>query len=117
MRISGRRPIKWEDLYQALKREIHEEISVIPQIGALRFVRECIAARDNNRRLPAEFHQLELFFECMISAEPVTGILPDSTQAGIEWLTIDQLRERQFFPSAILEHLETSDGCIYLGAC
>ncbi len=58
--FSGGGQLNGEDLHQALRREIYEEIGVVPKVGVLRFVRECIAARDNNGSLPADFHQLEL---------------------------------------------------------
>jgi 8-oxo-dGTP diphosphatase len=77
-----------EDLQQALQREVEEEIGVKPFIRDLRFVRECIASRNNSTNLPRDFHQIEIFFDCTIDSDPVVGRGPDPNQTGFEWQTI-----------------------------
>jgi 8-oxo-dGTP pyrophosphatase MutT (NUDIX family) len=105
-----------EDLQQALQREVEEEIGVKPLIRDLRFVRECIASRNNGTNLPRDFHQIEIFFECTIDSDPAVGRVPDPNQTGFEWRTISDLRRQRFFPQLILDFLDKSDAK-YLGAC
>lgn len=106
-----------EDLHQALLREVHEETGAMVAVGPLRFVRECIAARNPSGNLPSDIHQLELFFECSLVAEPVgLGTVPDRGQLGVEWLSLVELHRRRFFPSRLLARLGDT-GASYIGVC
>jgi 8-oxo-dGTP diphosphatase len=106
-----------EDLHQTLEREVKEEIGIKLSIGRVRFIRECIAARDRDSSLPADFHQLEVFFECSIHADSLpSGLIPDANQIGVEWRAVDELLNMRFFPKDILSLLETPEAK-YLGVC
>ncbi|HVT89612.1 MAG TPA: NUDIX domain-containing protein [Tepidisphaeraceae bacterium] len=105
-----------EDLHQALLREVEEEIGVVPTIGRLRFVRECIADRIPESNLSPGFHQLEIFFDCTIPDGPVvSGPAPDPNQLGVDWMTTNELREIRFYPQAIV-HLLNDDRAQFVGA-
>ncbi len=106
-----------EDLHEALTREAEEEVGARPVIGALRCVRECIAARIAGSNLPSEFHQLEVFFDCTIREGSLSpGHTPDPGQVGLAWMTIGEMRQARFFPQAILDRLD-DDHAVYVGAC
>jgi 8-oxo-dGTP diphosphatase len=106
-----------EDLHEALQREVEEEIGVKPTIGQLRFVRECIASRLKSSELPADLHQVEVFFDCTIDGDPLaSGRVPDRNQIGVEWRDVSELRRLRFFPQAILDLLDKPEAR-YLGAC
>jgi 8-oxo-dGTP diphosphatase len=108
-----------EDLHEALRRELREEIGAEVRVGELRFVRECIRRKTGGFGLPAEFHQVELFFACELVGEPCeSGTCPDTNQVGHAWLTLDELAQRRFFPGGMVEALRRADGgrMVYLGA-
>jgi ADP-ribose pyrophosphatase YjhB (NUDIX family) len=103
-----------EGLEASLVREVAEETGLKVRIGRLRFVRECIAT-PSSRSLPADFHQVELIFECDAVHDAGAPSAVDPTQAGIEWLAVDELRRRCFFPIALLDALDEQREVGYLG--
>jgi ADP-ribose pyrophosphatase YjhB (NUDIX family) len=103
-----------ESLHASLVREVAEETGAVIRVGLLRFVRECMAAPDS-RALPAGFHQVELFFACELVTPPAGGSRPDPTQVAAEWCTLKELRNRCFFPQALLDALESGQQFGYLG--
>jgi 8-oxo-dGTP diphosphatase len=103
-----------EGLVAAVIREVAEETGLRVRVGALRFVRECIAA-DGGRGLPPGFHQVEFFFSCEVVGSLGRAEEPDSGQVGTEWCGIAELRNRCFFPQALLDALERGEPFGYLG--
>jgi 8-oxo-dGTP diphosphatase len=103
-----------EGLEASLVREVAEETGACVRVGALRFVRECIAGPDAPA-LPPDFHQVECFFACEIVSLTAGGTEPDPGQVDAEWLTVGELRERCFFPRALLDALERGQEFGYLG--
>jgi ADP-ribose pyrophosphatase YjhB (NUDIX family) len=104
-----------EGLEAALVREVAEEAGLGVRVGPLRFVRECIAG-PGSRGLSPDFHQVEFFFACDLLGPAGTGQAePDPTQVGTEWCTPAKLRERCFFPPALLDALERRQEFGYLG--
>jgi 8-oxo-dGTP diphosphatase len=103
-----------ESLSEAVVREVAEETGAIVRAGKLRFVRECRGSPES-RSLPPDWHSVELFFECELIRQEGTPTLLDPGQADALWLTPDELRQRCFFPLAILDSLDRHDPLIYLG--
>ena len=83
-------------------------------MGSLRYVRECLAG-PNSCGLRPDFHGVEIFFACELLKPPERGLAPDPSQVGVEWLSIDDLRKRWFFPIALLDALSAGPEFGYLG--
>jgi ADP-ribose pyrophosphatase YjhB (NUDIX family) len=103
-----------EGLVAAVAREVAEETGLRIRVGPLRFVRECIAA-DGGRGLPPGFHQVEFYFSCEVVGPVGTADEPDPGQVGTEWCRLAELRDRCFFPQALLDALERGEAFGYLG--
>jgi ADP-ribose pyrophosphatase YjhB (NUDIX family) len=103
-----------EGLVAAVAREVAEETGLRIRVGPLRFVRECIAP-DGGRGLPPGFHQVEFYFACEVVGSVGSTDEPDSGQVGTEWCRIAELRDRCFFPPALLDALERGEPFGYLG--
>jgi ADP-ribose pyrophosphatase YjhB (NUDIX family) len=104
-----------EGLESALIREVAEETGAQVRVGPLRFVRECIAG-PTSRALPPDFHQVECIFACDLTGpEPGGGREPDATQVGVAWYSVRELRQRCFFPLALLDALDREQMFGYLG--
>ncbi len=103
-----------ESLAEAVIREVAEETGAIVLAGKLRFVRECRGSPES-RSLPVDWHSVELFFDCELIRQDGQPTLLDPGQADSLWLTPNELRQRCFFPMAILDSLDRHDPLIYLG--
>lgn len=108
-----------EDLVATLQREVLEETGYPVRVGPLRFVRECMAMRGERPNLPADFHQVECFFECQIDADapPREACEMDAGQAGCEWVDLDDLARRRFYPRGLIAALRNGSETAYLGWC
>ena len=103
-----------ESLTEAVVREVAEETGAVVRSGELRFVRECRGS-PQSRSLPPDYHSVELFFECELISECGPATLLDPGQAEALWLSPAELRQRCFYPQALLDSLERGDPCGYLG--
>ena len=103
-----------ESLAEAVVREVAEETGVRVRAGALRFVRECRGS-EQSRSLPADLHQVELFFECELLSGDGAATDLDPGQAEALWLTPAELRCLCFYPQALLDALESGLSQCYLG--
>ncbi|MBC7773329.1 MAG: NUDIX domain-containing protein [Pyrinomonadaceae bacterium] len=108
----GQRP--GEELSSAVVREVAEETGLQVHVGPLRFVRECLAG-PGSRALPADFHQVEFYFTCEILGQTPMAPALDPGQDGVEWCTVAQLRDRCFFPMALLDAISDDQKFGYLG--
>ena len=110
-----------ETFHDALMRECEEEIGIAPkEIMDLVLIREFIG---KNHEFPGRkaTHQIEYMFLCKIDKDKIkNGNNVDEWQEGIEWIELDQLKEKNFFPKGIIEMLKEINngkynGNIYLG--
>lgn len=103
-----------ESLTEAVVREVAEETGAVIRAGALRFVRECRGSPES-RSIPADLHQIELFFDCELVSDDGRATELDPGQDEALWLSIAELRCRCFFPQALLDALERGQEFGYLG--
>lgn len=109
-----------EDLPTALKRECMEEISTQVRVGSLCFVRDYISQNHEFAKPDDLFHQLELMFRCELVGERKLsmGVEPDGSQVGVEWVPLEELAEKAFYPKAMIPYLQeeiSGESPIYLG--
>lgn len=92
-----------ETLREGLMRECLEEIGTDVKVGELLYVREYIGKNHEFHHAHRAFHQLESVFRC--SLPNPEGIGPgtehDKKQIGVEWIPLDEIRERRFLPQVI----------------
>jgi len=94
-----------ETLHEAFARELREELDAEAVFGTILFVREVIADRYPSPWLPAGFHQLEFFVAARLLSRPQPQpLVPDPSQVGHEWVALDSLQERLFFPADLVEN-------------
>ena len=112
---------KFEEFYEALRRECREEISCNVNIGEIRFIREYIGKKHEFSEFDHECHQIEYMFECSLADDvvPCNGDAPDNFQTAIEWIALSKLKHIRLYP-AVLKQVIHEDGTfedkIYLGA-
>lgn len=110
----------FENLHDTLKRECLEKISVKIEIGNLLFIREYIGKNHEFAFCDSDVHQIEYIFECQLIErnEISMGSNPDSSQVGIEWIPLTDLKNIRIYPK-ILKNVITETGInkekIYLG--
>ena len=92
-----------ENLPDALRRECIEEIGASITVGPLRFIREYIGKNHGFAQKDNQFHQVDFIFECSVPADytPSLGTNPDSRQAGVVWLPVDELAKYRIFPGIV----------------
>ncbi|MEM7656358.1 MAG: NUDIX domain-containing protein [Bacteroidota bacterium] len=97
-----------EDLPTALLRECMEEISTEVKVGNLCFVRDYISQNHEFAKPDDFFHQLELMFHCELVGERklTPGIEPDGAQIGVEWVSMEELGEKVFYPKTMIPYLQ-----------
>jgi ADP-ribose pyrophosphatase YjhB (NUDIX family) len=103
-----------EGLVTTLIREVAEETGLHVRVGSLRFVRECVGP-DGGRGLAPGFHQVEFYFSCEVVDSLGSAAQPDSDQVAVEWCRPAELRDRCFFPQALLDALDRNEAFGYLG--
>ena len=112
---------KFEDIYEALRRECYEEISCDVVIKDIRFVREYIGKRHEFSEWDSDVHQIEYMFECSLvdNSIPCNGAIPDGMQISVEWIPLRQLNHVRIYPSVLKKVIHedgTFENKIYLGA-
>jgi len=92
-----------ETLKQGLRRECLEEIGTSVEVGELLYVREYIGKNHQFRSAHRAFHQVENVFRCTLHNP--NGIGPgtehDKKQIGVEWIPLQEVRERRILPDVI----------------
>lgn len=96
-----------ETLAQAVQREMVEETGLEVQVGNLLFVREYIGKNHENAEMEGDLHVVDHLFHCLVDHYPETFLAkaPDTDQEGIEWLPLNQLAIRRFYPQTLIPHL------------
>jgi 8-oxo-dGTP pyrophosphatase MutT (NUDIX family) len=96
-----------ETLEECLVREVEEELGITVEVGALMYLREIIEERHRGTDLPAGFHQVEVFFDCVLpdGEEPNMGQVADAHQVGHAWVELDRLKDLLFFPLALADRI------------
>lgn len=96
-----------ENLHEALKRELLEEVGAKIQIKELVLVREYISNNHEFKEFHPDFHSLNLIFTCDIlnfdNLLPITE--PDKSQIGIEWLPVDKLLDFKLYPLSLRNNI------------
>lgn len=111
-----------ETIHKALIRECIEEVGYQVEIGELLHIREYIGKNHEHSSFDFNVHQVEYYFVCSLVSEidnhkkPTN---PDSHQVGIEWISIEDLRQYRIYPKElrryILSHFNNEKSPIYLG--
>jgi len=106
-----------ETLHQALRRECAEELGTDVAIGKLVHIREYIGAHHEFAHSDSHRHQTEFIFMCAVpdDYDAHMGKTPDDYQLGTEWLPIDELEDRNFYPKALCEIIRGKAAEVYLG--
>jgi 8-oxo-dGTP diphosphatase len=94
-----------ESLEAALHREMLEELGAEVTIGPAVAIREVASLPHDEPYLPANFHQVEVFFRCELKDFVQAPHAMDPTQVGYHWMPLDQLAGALFFPDAFKQHL------------
>lgn len=96
-----------ETLGQGLKREVHEELGIEVHAGDIVYVRELLGktARVLHGGITENTHQLEIFFRCKRKGELKLGGGLDNYCTGYEWVAIEDLEGRGFFPRVLARRL------------
>src|SRR5690606_532033 len=90
-----------ESIFDTLKREVLEEVSLHVEMEQLLFINEFIAKRDS--LFPEEdgdIHQIDFTFLCKITSEKEAevGETPDVFQIGIEWIRLSEITDYNKHP-------------------
>ncbi|NQY31790.1 MAG: NUDIX domain-containing protein [Coraliomargarita sp.] len=100
-----------ETLKQCLERECLEEIGTEVEVGELLYVREYIGKNHEFRNAHSAFHQLESVFRCTLPNPD--GMGPgsehDKKQIGVEWIPLNDLKNRRFLPEVIKQYFSDTD--------
>lgn len=89
---------KGETLSQGLKREVLEEVGAVIDVGETVAIREVMALPEDEPYLPANFHQMEVFFSCNFLELVSQPQEFDPGQIGFEWVPLTELQNKLFFP-------------------
>lgn len=101
-----------ETLGQGLRREVREELGVEVDTGDVVYVRELLGktAPVLHGGITEETHQLEIFFRCKRKGEVRVGGDLDRYCTGYDWVAVDRLGDRNFFPAALAGRLARDVG-------
>ena len=110
----------FEDIHTALRRECKEEINSEINIGNLVFVREAFFENNDGSDNLETIHQIEYFFKCTLkyTQDVCIGNNPDFNSLGIEWVSIDKLKEIRIYPNAFKDYIHKDgslENIVYLG--
>jgi ADP-ribose pyrophosphatase YjhB (NUDIX family) len=110
-----------ETFVETIKRECREEIGVEPLVEEeILFIREYIG---KNHEFPSNHkhvHQIEYMFKGKIDKEILgVGTEEDEGQIGTEWIRIEELEKKNFYPKKLVSELKKyvkgSNDRVYLG--
>ncbi|GIN72804.1 ADP-ribose pyrophosphatase [Bacillus sp. J14TS2] len=90
-----------ESIFDTLKREVGEEVSLEVEVEQLLFLNEFIAERDS--LFPEKdkgIHQIDFTFLCKITSdnEAKVGDTPDAHQIGIQWVPLSEITDYDKHP-------------------
>lgn len=90
-----------ESIFDTLKREVLEEVSLNVEIKELLFLNEFIGSRDSF--FPEEdgdVHQIDFTFLCKIKSdnEAKMGDTPDVHQIGVQWIPLSEIVDYHLHP-------------------
>ncbi|MCB2224544.1 MAG: NUDIX domain-containing protein [Actinobacteria bacterium] len=113
----GQRP--GEDLGAALVREVAEETGHVVEPGRLLWVREYIPEHHEFAHFDEQEHAIEFMFEASVTGAAEASEA-DVHQVGWEWVPLEGLPGRRFYPQALVaplvRHAGGGDpGPVYLG--
>lgn len=96
-----------ETLGQGLRREVHEELGIEVHAGDIVYVRELLGktAKVLHGGITEQTHQLEIFFRCKREGEIKLGHALDNFCTGYDWVAIEDLEDRGFFPKVLATRL------------
>ncbi len=96
-----------ETAHQALQRECMEEIGASVTVGALVHVADFF--KDRGTEPPTVRQHLELWFSCRLPAGyiPANGSSPDKHQEGVEWVSLNDLSDRCFYPPPFAPYVQS----------
>ncbi|MEO0509853.1 MAG: NUDIX domain-containing protein [Verrucomicrobiota bacterium] len=109
-----------ETLREGLMRECLEEIGTNVEIGELLYVREYIGKNHEFKNAHHTFHQVENVFRCTLpNPDDIgPGSEEDKKQIGVEWIPLEELKDKRFLPEVIKPFFRAGDfdaGTHYLG--
>lgn len=98
---------KLETLGEGLRREVREELCIEIDAGDIVYVRELLGknAKVKHGGITEQTHQLEIFFRCKRHGEVKLGAHPDQYCTGFDWVPLNELAERNFYPHALAGRL------------
>lgn len=109
-----------ETFTDTLERECYEELGAKVRVGELVWVREYIGRNHEFAEYDYDVHQIEYYFICKLET-PVDlekASNPDTTQVGIAWLELANLKEYNIYPKIIKECIDVNGNIIsslYMG--
>lgn len=107
---------KGENLSLGLKRELLEELGAVVEVGEAVTIREVMSLPQDEPYLPANFHQIEVFFNCKLLSMDAKPHELDPGQIGCEWVNLTELNNKLFFPEAFkLNIIDRSFPKLYFG--
>lgn len=110
-----------EDLRTAMKRECMEELGAVVRVKDILMVRDYIASNHGFSENHADFHQIDILFECELETEVdlAKATEQDPYQTGVEWIPIGQLEAAPLYPQKVIgplhDFLNGKRGPVYLG--
>jgi 8-oxo-dGTP diphosphatase len=98
---------KLETLGEGLRREVYEELGIEVQPDDIVYVRELLGknAKVKHGGITENTHQLEIFFRCKRQGEIRIGKALDNYCTGYDWVPLNELASRNFFPHALAGRL------------
>jgi ADP-ribose pyrophosphatase YjhB (NUDIX family) len=108
-----------ETLREGMEREVLEELGARVEVGPLVHVRDYIGPHHEFAEIHSTQHRVEFWFRCRLLERPGTreATHPDGRQIGVEWLPLEELPDKPFYPRALIPIIrgERPDAPVYLG--
>lgn len=97
-----------ETLKEAVARECFEETGITVAANEFLYVQKYIGKNHGHAKWDANIHVVAHLFTCKIVEESSfsKGTQTDADQIGIEWLPLEKLSNYEFYPKAMIPHLQ-----------